>query len=70
MRNTDPVPISELSDTDLDAVAAGWGYFKQVAAYNVAAQFAQNNQANLAVVNYRSVEGGSEYNNKNAGILA
>ena len=71
MRNTDPVPISGLSDTELDAVAAaGWGYTKQVALFNVAAQYAANNQANLAVVNVRSDQGGSQYNNNNAGNQA
>ena len=70
MRNTDPVPISELSDTELDAVAAGRGYAKQVAFFNVAAQYAANNQANLSVVNIRSDQGGSQYNNNNAGNQA
>lgn len=68
MRNTDPVPITELSDTELDAVAAaGWGYTKQVAAYNVAVQFASNNQANVAFANYASNQGGNQVNNNNAG---
>lgn len=63
MITTDPVPISELSDTELDAVAAGW----QVAIFNVAAQFAANNQANLAVANIFSRQGGNQVNNNNAG---
>ena len=70
MRNTDPVPISELSDAELDAVAAGYGYFKQIAAFNVAAQFSSNNQANAAFVNIYSNQGGSQYNNNNAGNQA
>lgn len=68
MRNTDPVPILELSDAELDAVAAaGWGYMKQVALFNVAAQYAENNQANAAFVNIHSDQGGNQYNNNNAG---
>lgn len=70
MRETDPVPISELSDTELDAVAAGWGYTKQVALFNVAAQYAANNQANAAFVNIHSDQGGSQYNNNNSGNQA
>ena len=68
MRNTDPVLISELSDAELDVVAAaGWGYTKQAALFNVAAQYATNNQANAAFVNIHSDQGGSQYNNNNAG---
>ena len=70
MITTHPVPISELSDTELDTVAAGGGYFVQVAKYNVAKQWAANYQANLAVVNYDSSQGGSQVNNNNAGNQA
>lgn len=73
MLNTNPVPISELSDTELDSVAAGTGWahsFKQVAVGNVAAQLAANNQANLAVVNILSGQGGVQSNNNNAGNQA
>lgn len=71
MPTTDPVPISRLSDAELDAVAAaGWGYTKQFAAFNVAAQFSANNQANAAFVNILSDQGGSQYNNNNAGNQA
>ncbi len=39
MTNTNPVAISELSDAELDSVAAGWGYsFKQLALGNTAVQ--------------------------------
>lgn len=71
MRNTDPVLISELSDTEFDSVAAaGWGYTKQVAVLNVAAQFSSNNQANAAFVNILSKQGGVQSNNNNAGNQA
>ena len=71
MLTIDPVPISELSDAELDSVAAGWGYsFKQVAVLNVAAQYAANNQANAAFVNIHSDQGGSQSNNNNAGNQA
>ena len=63
MVTTDPVPISELSDTELDSVAAGW----QIAVYNVALQAAVNNQANLAVANIFARQGGNQTNNNNAG---
>ncbi len=71
MLNTDPVPIFELSDTELDSVAAGYGYsFKQVAILNVAGQYAVNNQANAAFVNILSSQGGTQSNNNNAGNQA
>lgn len=71
MLNTDVVAISDLSDAELDAVAAGWGYsFKQVALGNFALQIATNNQLNAAVVNVRSNQGGDQGNNNNAGNQA
>ncbi len=71
MLNTDPVPISKLSDAELDSVAAGWGYsYKQVAILNVAGQYAVNNQANAAFVNILSSQGSSQSNNNNAGNQA
>lgn len=71
MRNIDSVLISELSSTELDSVAAaGWGYTKQVAVFNVAAQFSSNNQANAAFVNILSSQGGVQSNNNNAGNQA
>jgi len=71
MLNTDPVPIFELSDTELASVAAGYGYsFKQVAILNVAGQYAVNNQANAAFVNILSSQGGTQSNNNNAGNQA
>ena len=70
MPTTDPVPISELSDAELDSVAAGWGSTKQVALFNGALQISANNQANAAFVNIRSDQGGSQSNNNNAGNQA
>ena len=68
---TDPVPISELSDTELDSVAAGYGYsFKQVAIFNTAGQYAVNNQANASFVSILSSQGGGQTNNNNAGNQA
>lgn len=64
--------ISELSDTELDCVAAGWGGYspKQIALGNFALQIATNNQVNTALANVRSPQGGSQTNNNNAGNQA
>ncbi len=71
MSDTNAVVISDLSDSELDFVAAGWGYsFKQIALGNTAIQLAENNQVNLAVLNYRSSQGGGQSNNNNAGNQA
>ena len=68
MTNTYPVAISELSDAELDSVAAGWGYsFKQIAIGNTAVQVAENNQLNLSGFSFGSRQGGSQTNNNNAG---
>jgi hypothetical protein len=70
MSNTDSLVITELSDAELDTVAAaGWG-FKQISYGNVAVQIASNNQLNIAGVNYHSSQGGSQTNNNNAGNQA
>lgn len=72
MLNTESVVISDLSDAELDAVAAaGWGYsFKQVAVGNFALQLATNTQVNAAVKNVYSSQGGDQSNNNNAGNQA
>ena len=71
MLTTDSILISELSDTELDSVAAGYGYKKQVAADNVALQlFTSNNQLNLAGANIFAKQGGGQTNNNNAGNQA
>ena len=65
--------ISDLSDAELDAVAAGNGYsysFKQLAAGNFALQIASNNQVNASLFSVRSSQGGSQSNNNNAGNQA
>ena len=62
--------ITELSDAELDAVAAAGYSFKQYAFGNIAVQVAQNNQLNLAGVNYHSNQGGGQGNNNNAGNQA
>ena len=60
--------ISDLSDAELDAVAAGYGYsFKQVALGNFALQLASNNQVNASLFSVRSSQGGVQSNNNNAG---
>ncbi len=73
MYDINPVPISELTDVELDVVAAGTGWassFKQVAIYNGALQIASNNQANAAFINVFSNQGGNQNNNNNAGNQA
>ncbi len=73
MLDSVPVTISDLSDAELDAVAAGNGYsysFKQLAAGNFALQLASNNQVNASLVSVRSSQGGSQSNNNNAGNQA
>ena len=68
MLNTEPAVISDLSDAELDVVAAGYSYsFKQISVGNFALQLATNNQLNAAVVNVRSSQGGNQSNNNNAG---
>ncbi len=71
MLNSLPVAISDLSDAELDAVAAGYGYsFKQIALGNFALQIASNNQVNAAFISVRSSQGGGQTNNNNAGNMA
>lgn len=70
MLNTDVAVISDLSDAELDVVAAGTYKFKQVALGNFALAFQQNNQVNAAVFNVGSNQGGSQTNNNNAGNQA
>ncbi len=71
MLNSVPVAISDLSDAELDAVAAGYGYsFKQAALGNFALQIASNNQVNASFISVRSIQGGGQSNNNNAGNQA
>ncbi len=73
MTNTNPVAISDLSDAELDSVAAGNGYgysFKQLALGNTAVQVAQNNEINVSGFSFGSRQGGAQANNNNAGNQA
>lgn len=71
MTDTNTMTISELSDAELDTVAAGWGYsFKQFALGNTAVQVAANNQVNISGFSYNSTQGGAQGNNNNAGNQA
>ncbi len=71
MFNTESSLVSDLSDAELDCVAAGWGYsFKQFSGGNFALQLASNNQFNAAVLNVGSNQGGNQTNNNNAGNQA
>ena len=70
MTNTDSMAITELSDAELDTVAAAGYSFKQFSYGNVAVQIAANNQLNIAGINYKSSQGGSQSNNNNAGNQA
>lgn len=64
MTHTDSMAITELSDAELDTVAAGSFQF---ALGNLAVQLAANNQLNIAGVNFLSRQGGNQSNNNNAG---
>ncbi len=68
MPNTKVMTISELSDIELDSVAAGRG--RQVAVDNVAIQFARNAQANLSLFSDGANQGGNQSNNNNAGNVS
>ena len=71
MLDSVPVAISDLSDAELDAVAAGYGYsFKQAALGNFALQIASNSQVNASFISVRSSQGGAQSNNNNAGNQA
>ena len=71
MTDTNALMISDLSDAELDTVAAGWGYsFKQFALGNTAVQVAANNQVNISGLSYHSSQGGAQGNNNNAGNQA
>jgi hypothetical protein len=64
MTDKDSVAITELSDAELDTVAAG-SY--QVAWYNAAVAVQTNYQLNAAALNVFNYQGGSQTNNNNAG---
>ncbi len=79
-QGSDTVAVYELSDADLDAVAAGRhthvafsgsmtspGHFS---VGDVAIAVQVNSQVNVAVLSYDLVQGGSQTNVNNAGSLA
>lgn len=70
MLNNEIAVVSDLSDAELDAVAAGSYKFKQVALGNFALAFQSNSQVNAAVFNIGSSQGGGQSNNNNAGNQA
>ncbi len=62
----------ELSDAELDLVAAAGSYhgaFANVSVGNIAVGFQVNNQVNIAILSFGSVQGGSQTNINNAGNL-
>ncbi len=62
--------ISELSDAELDVVAAAgqyYGTFAQVSLGNIAVGVQVNNQVNVAVLSFGSTQGGNQSNFNNAG---
>ncbi len=64
--------LCELSDAELDAVAAGSGFhnaFAQVSIGNIAIGFQVNNQVNVAVLSLGVFQGGSQTNINNAGTI-
>jgi hypothetical protein len=64
--------LSELSDTELDAVGAAgdfYGAFVAVSVGNIAVGFQVNNQVNVAVLSLGAIQGGSQTNINNAGTL-
>lgn len=68
----DAVMISELSDTELDAVAAGTGGYSRNSNNNIrnvaVAQAASNNQLNLALFSRNAGQGGSQSNDQSVNV--
>lgn len=64
--------VGELSDAELDLVAAAGSYhgrFAAVSIGNIAIGFQVNNQVNIAILSIGSVQGGSQTNINNSGNL-
>ncbi len=64
--------VCELSDAELDLVAAPGGYhgaLVSISVGNIALGFQVNNQVNIAILSIGSVQGGSQTNINNAGNL-
>lgn len=68
MPNNEVMTVSELSDIELDFVAAGRG--RQVAFGNIAIQFARNAQTNLSLFSDSAGQGGAQTNLNNAGNVS
>ena len=68
----EPVAVCELSDAELDLVAAAGSYhgaFVDISVGNIAIGFQVNNQVNVAILSFGSVQGGSQTNINNSGNL-
>jgi len=64
--------VCELSDAELDLVAAAGvsrGSLVNVSIGNIAIGFQLNNQVNIAVLSFGSIQGGSQTNINNSGTL-
>ncbi len=71
MLNIEITMISELSDIELDAVAAGHRHSSGQSAYgNFALQIATNGQLNVAVASDGAGQGGNQSNSNNAGNIS
>ncbi len=68
MTNTQVAMISELSDLELDTVAAGRR--GQVAVDNFALQIASNAQVNISSRSRDALQGGNQGNTNNAGNIS
>ena len=68
----DAAALCQLSDDELDLVAAGGGHrykLAQVSVGNIAIGIQVNNQINIAVLSAGAVQGGSQSNLNNAGTI-
>ena len=67
--NYEAAALYQLSDAELDLVAAGRHRFAQVSIGNIAIGFQINNQVNIAVLSAGAMQGGSQTNFNNAGTI-
>ena len=67
--NYEAAALCQLSDAELDLVAAGRQRFAQVSIGNIAIGFQINNQVNIAVLSPGATQGGSQTNFNNAGTI-
>ena len=64
--------VCELSDADLDLVAAAGSYhggLVNISIGNIAIGFQVNNQVNIAILSLGAIQGGSQTNINNSGTL-